>query len=157
MRSLPPFFLFVLSLFCLPRDLCILLLEWNDHNTTSNYITINGYSCAADIKSFSPEAIDLERGSPGIHPHRVAVLLDLIRKTDNSIRPLLIARGYILDTTIAALVVGVIVLIAIAAMWMKRHRVNKDKAPVFNCTIANESGKSNSSDVYDCVEVKDDT
>jgi hypothetical protein len=61
-----------------------------------------------------------------------------------------------LDTTIAVLVVGVIVLIAIAALWLKRHRVNKDKTPVFNCTIASESVKPNSPDIYDCVEVKDD-
>jgi hypothetical protein len=65
-----------------------------------------------------------------------------------------------LDTTIiAALVVGVIVLVAVAAIWMKRHRVNKDKIPLFTCTITSdgkESGNPNSPDVYDCVEVKDD-
>jgi hypothetical protein len=66
-----------------------------------------------------------------------------------------------LDTTIiAALIVGVIILIAVAAIWMKRHRVNKDKIPLFNCTITidgKESGKPNSPDVYDCIEAKDDS
>jgi hypothetical protein len=61
---------------------------------------------------------------------------------------------------IAVLIVGVIVLIAVAALWMKRHRANKDKIPLFNCTITTdgkESGNPNSPDVYDCVEVKDDS
>jgi hypothetical protein len=62
-------------------------------------------------------------------------------------------------TIITALVVVIIILIAIAAIWMKRHRVKKDEIPLFNCTIASdrkESGNPNSPDVYDCVEVKDD-
>jgi FtsZ-interacting cell division protein ZipA len=73
---------------------------------------------------------------------------------------LTIRRGFALDATIiAALVVVVIILIAVAALWKKRRRVLKDKIPSFKCKIASkgkESGKPNSPDVYDCVEVKDD-
>ena len=66
-----------------------------------------------------------------------------------------------MNTTIyVALVVGVILLIAVAALWMKRYRVNKDKIPLFNCSITSngkESSNPNSPDVYNCVEAKDDT
>ncbi len=62
-----------------------------------------------------------------------------------------------MDTTIAALIIGIIVLIAITALWLKRHQVNMDKTPIFNCTIASESTNPNSRDVYDCVEIKDST
>jgi hypothetical protein len=64
------------------------------------------------------------------------------------------------SSSIAVLVVGVIVLIVVAALWMRRQRVNKDKIPLFNCSITTdgkELGNPNSPDVYDCVEVKDDS
>ncbi len=60
----------------------------------------------------------------------------------------------------AILVVGSVILIAISALWVKRHRERKDKIPLFNCTITSdgkESGNPNSPDVYDCIEVKDES
>jgi hypothetical protein len=61
---------------------------------------------------------------------------------------------------IAAFIIGVIVLIGIAALWMKRRKADEDKVPLFNCSITSEgkeSGVPDSADVYDCVEADEDS
>jgi hypothetical protein len=71
--------------------------------------------------------------------------LDRPRKADNPNHPLILMRGFIVNGTIIA--VFVIVLIAIAALWAKRwieDRQQKRTMIKFNCSIAQLQAKEKS-------------